>query len=72
MDTTLPQNRLFDAYEAAEYLGLHPETVRKMARERRLPRVKVGRFWRFRPADLDDWAARGGTLAEDNQQRLGV
>ena len=66
------QARLLTAEEAAEYLGLHPETVRKMAREQRLPRVKVGRFWRFRPMDLDDWAARGGTLAEEQQTRLGV
>jgi excisionase family DNA binding protein len=38
-----------------------------MARERRLPRVKVGRFWRFRLADLDDWTARGGSLLEEEQ-----
>jgi excisionase family DNA binding protein len=65
-------NRLLTAEEAAQYLGLHPETVRKMAREQRIPRVKVGRFWRFRPLDLDDWAARGGTLLEDRQTTLGV
>ena len=66
------QTRLLTADEAAEYLGLHPETVRKMARQQRLPRVKVGRFWRFRPIDLDDWASRGGTLAEEQQARLEV
>lgn len=67
-----PQNRLLTAEEAARYLGLHPETVRKMAREQRLPRVKVGRVWRFRPTDLDDWAARGGTLSQEQQPRLKV
>lgn len=67
-----PQSRLLTVDETAEYLGLHPETVRKMCREQRIPRVKVGRVWRFRPADLDDWAARGGSLVEDRQTRLAV
>lgn len=57
-----------DITEAADYLGLHPETLRNKARARELPTAKVGRRWRFRKVDLDDWLARGGTLQGASQQ----
>lgn len=41
--------------EAAEYLGISVFSLRKLAREKRLPAGKVGRQWRFRQADLDDF-----------------
>jgi len=41
--------------EAAEYLGISVFSLRKLAREKRLPAGKVGRQWRFRQADLDEF-----------------
>jgi len=38
--------------EAAERLRLHPKTVVRMARDGRLPAVKVGVGWRFHPDRL--------------------
>lgn len=43
---------LLTAAQAAERLGLHPKTVVRMAREDRIPAVKVGNGWRFRPDQL--------------------
>ncbi len=48
-------NPLIDATEAAAYLGIHPETVRKMCREKRLPGIRIGVCWRFRISALDSW-----------------
>lgn len=39
--------------QAAERLRLHPKTVARMARDGRLPAVKVGTGWRFRSDQLD-------------------
>jgi excisionase family DNA binding protein len=50
---TEPRKRLLDVEGAAEFLGLHPETVRIKARSGELPGRKIGREWRFRPEDLD-------------------
>ncbi len=47
--------------EVARRLGLHPESVRKMARANRLPAFKAGRSWRFDPKDLDAWLKAGPT-----------
>lgn len=39
--------------EAAAYLGVSTSSLRKMARERRIPCGKIGRQWRFQKDDLD-------------------
>src|SRR5438128_1414220 len=41
--------------EVAQALRLQPETVRQMAREGRLPAHKVGKVWRFHPAEIQSW-----------------
>lgn len=39
--------------EAAELISVHPETIRRMIRDGRLPASKPGgRYWRIDPADL--------------------
>ena len=41
--------------EVAEYLNLHPLTVRRLARDGEIPAFKVGRQWRVKRAILDRW-----------------
>ena len=43
--------------EIAEYLSLHPLTVRRLARDGEIPAFKVGRQWRVKRALLDKWIA---------------
>ncbi len=45
--------------DAADYLAVSPGYVRRLVRERRITYVKVGKFIRFRPADLEAWLAAG-------------
>lgn len=49
-------SKIFTAREAAEFLGAHVETVRRLARKDQIPSFKVGKDWRFRKADLLLWA----------------
>jgi excisionase family DNA binding protein len=51
--------------EAAAFLRCSPDTVKRQAREGRLPAAKIGRAWRFRRTDLDRWLAEGGTRREE-------
>jgi len=42
--------------EAASFLGgLHPKTVQRMARRGQIPAYRIGRYWRFRASELDEW-----------------
>ncbi len=45
--------------EAAERLGVHVATIQKLARRGELKAHRAGRCLRFRPEDLDAYAARG-------------
>jgi excisionase family DNA binding protein len=56
---TLP-NRLMTAFEVAEFVGCHEESVRRAYLCGQLKRQRFGvRSWRFQPADVQDWIARG-------------
>ena len=46
---------MMSIFEAAKYLGISVFSLRKLARESRLPAGKVGRQWRFRQEDLDSF-----------------
>ena len=49
---------LLSESEAAKFLGgLHPKTVQRMARRGQLPAYRIGRYWRFRASELNEWLA---------------
>jgi excisionase family DNA binding protein len=43
--------------EAAAYLRVHPKTAIRLARERQIPALRLGKHWRFRRSDLDAFVA---------------
>ena len=45
--------------QAAAYLNVEVRWMRRAVFERRLPYYKVGRYIRFRRADLEDFLVRG-------------
>jgi excisionase family DNA binding protein len=53
----LSANRLLSREEAAEYLGVKPQTLAVWAITGRyqLPMVRVGRRVKYRQGDLDSW-----------------
>jgi excisionase family DNA binding protein len=63
--------------EAAGFLGVHEQTVRKLARRGAVPCFKVGRDWRFRREALLRWSEeqqpQGGAiyvLAVDDDENI--
>jgi excisionase family DNA binding protein len=53
-------NRLMTAFEVAEYIGCHEETVRRAYSRGLLTSQRFGvRGRRFHPADVLDWIKRG-------------
>jgi excisionase family DNA binding protein len=47
---------VWDCHDASRFLRIHPATVKRMAREEKLPAFRIGNRWRFRPSELDSWA----------------
>jgi excisionase family DNA binding protein len=48
---------LLDSREAAALLKIHPKTLQRMARNRIIAGIQIGRLWRFRASVLDSWLA---------------
>lgn len=46
--------------EAAEYLGVKPVTVRSWIKMKKgIPAHKIGKLWKFKREELDDWVKSG-------------
>ena len=46
--------------EAAEHLGVKPVTIRGWIRNNKgIPAHKVGRQWKFKVSELDEWVKSG-------------
>jgi len=48
-------SHLLDVHALAEVLCVTPRHIQRLVAERRIPYLKVGRFVRFDPAELDGW-----------------
>ena len=51
---------VLNARQAAAFLGVHIETVRRLARRREIPSFKVGTDWRFSKETLRRWFEKQG------------
>ncbi len=55
VETDEPPAGLLDVGGAAERLGVTVRFVRRLVAERRIPYVKVGKFVRFDPVEVERW-----------------
>ncbi len=57
------QNTLSDRWlsveEVAYYLGVKRDTVYKWIEDKRMPAHKVGRLWKFKRSEVDQWVKKG-------------
>ena len=56
--------------EAAAYLHLSVETVKRKARRGEVPAAKTGRKWLFLRSDLEAWLSAGGTAARERPDAI--
>lgn len=53
--------------EVAKHLKVKPDTVYKWLERKETPAHKVGRLWRFKISELDDWVKSGGAAEEGHR-----
>ena len=60
MSEIIREESWIDTKEAAAYLGVKPATIRDWIRKGKdIPRKKVGKAWRFRYSELEEWVNSG-------------
>ncbi len=60
----IEQRKLMTVDELAEMLRLQPETVRQMARDKRIPGCKIGHVWRFDSLEISSWLSAESTSSK--------
>ncbi len=51
----MAQDALLNVKQVAQYLQLKESTIYSWAQDGKIPAIKIGRTWRFRLSDLDNW-----------------
>ncbi len=64
---TLKNEKYISLDEAAEYMGIKPVTLRSWIKdpEKELPAHKIGRFWKFKCSEIDEWVNSGKSAIND-------
>lgn len=54
------EDRWLSVDEIGTYLGVKRDTVYKWISEKSMPAHKVGRLWKFKKDQVDEWVRQGG------------
>lgn len=54
--------------EVQEYLGVGRESIMQWINKRNMPAYKVGRLWKFKLSEIDEWIRSGGA-AESSREK---
>ena len=53
------EEKLIGTEEAAKYLDVKVATIRKWLKDKKIPAHKIGKLWKFKKTELDDWVKSG-------------
>ena len=62
-------DRWISLQEACDYLGVKRHTITRWIEQRNMPASKIGKLWRFKTSDIDEWVRNGGAVDEQEVPR---
>ena len=54
------EDRWLSVDDIGIYLGVKRDTVYKWISEKSMPAHKIGRLWKFKKTEVDEWVRKGG------------
>jgi len=54
------EDRWLSVDEIAAYIGVKKDTVYTWINSKDMPAHKMGRLWKFKKEDVDEWVRKGG------------
>lgn len=54
------EDRWLSVDEIGVYLGVKRDTIYKWLSDKSLPGHKIGRLWKFKKNEIDEWVRKGG------------
>ncbi len=61
------ENRWLSVDEIVEYMGVTRDTIYKWISEKNMPAHRIGRPWKFKRAEVDEWVRNGGVTKTDSK-----
>ena len=61
------EDRWLSVDEIGDYLGIKRDTVYKWINEKSMPAHKIGRLWKFKKDEVDEWVRSGGAASGNEQ-----
>ena len=55
--------------DVAKHLGVAKDSVYRWIENRSLPAHKIGRLWKFKLSEVDEWVRAGGADADDGTDK---
>ncbi len=66
MSAELNHEKWVSLSEIADYIGVSKDTIRNWIKHSNMPAQKIGRLWKFKISDVDEWiAARNDNSARE-------
>ena len=62
----MPMEPWVSVDEVAKHLDVAKDSIYRWIEARHLPAHKVGRLWKFKLSDVDEWVRAGGADAQDD------
>lgn len=54
----------FSVEEIAAHLGVSKETIYRWLERETIPAHRMGKLWKFKPSEVDEWIKSGGAAAD--------
>lgn len=61
------EDRWFSVEEMSKYLGVSNDTVYRWIDGHNMPAHKIGRLWKFKKHEVDEWVRSGGAKNKNNR-----
>jgi excisionase family DNA binding protein len=61
--------RWLSVEEIAEHLGVASITVYRWLEKNKIPAHRMGKLWRFKPSEVDEWIKNGGAAEKSEPSK---
>jgi len=65
MEICAMSDRWLSVEEIAEYLGVSKDTIYAWINKRNMPAHRIGRLWKFKASEIDEWVRSGGAAENE-------
>ena len=61
------EDRWLSVEEISKYIGVSNDTVYRWIDKHRMPAQRMGRLWKFKKNEIDQWVKAGGASSHDQR-----